>query len=218
MTAHLFFQQKRRTKLLRNMGSLIIACHLRIFLLISIVSLSACTGLIKTQKKTVEIAKNTWFTLQTPNSLGSSIRLVQQIESIYQKESHVFISQVEVTPEKLTIVGMTPMGIKLFSLTWDGKELQHETSLLTQMKSIPFKLDYILADFQMTYWPKLSAGNRFNYQDKSQPSHHRTIFNRNTKVVSIHYQKDSPWQGKIEFKHLERGYQLNITTLQFENL
>ena len=80
----------------------------------------------------------------------------QWVHSISQKAEikvntshHELITQFDINPNNLTLVGLAPLGQALFTLTYDGHTLNSQQSVLL---GNDFKAEYLLAMIQLIYW------------------------------------------------------------------
>lgn len=68
-------------------------------------------------------------------------------------ESHELLTQLELEGERMTLVGLAPLGQALFTLVYDGNTLSSEQSVLL---GDSFKAEYLMAMMQLIYWPEQS--------------------------------------------------------------
>lgn len=85
---------------------------------------------------------------------GSSPQSFSQKVSIkVGDESHELLTQLELEGERMTLVGLAPLGQALFTLVYDGNTLRSEQSVLL---GDSFKAEYLMAMMQLIYWPEQS--------------------------------------------------------------
>ena len=85
-----------------------------------------------------------------PESLGYRLSISQVVASQFDGETRSLRVEVEVSPERLVMVGVSHIGVPLFSLELDAEGLR-ATSLSADV--LPFDPRYILSDFQLAHWP-----------------------------------------------------------------
>ncbi|MGL5047472.1 MAG: DUF3261 domain-containing protein, partial [Shewanella sp.] len=67
--------------------------------------------------------------------------------------SHELLTQLEIEDDRMTLVGLAPLGQALFTLVYDGNTLSSEQSVLLGDR---FKAEYLMAMMQLIYWPEQS--------------------------------------------------------------
>jgi hypothetical protein len=114
--------------------------------------------------------------------------------------------QVELSQDKIVMVGTTTSGAQLFELQWmDNQPYRLTKSPLG--KDIEVK--YLLADFQLVHWPKDLLLNYLTGVDIVDKDNTRTLSRAGKPVILIEHQ-----DGFIAFEHLERRYRLTIKVLE----
>ena len=185
--------------------------------------MAACTQGVVPTVKHVNIAQNLKFSLLSPESFGQSLSVLQSIELQYKGETQQLLAQLEITPNKMTFVGLSPMGNRLFTVLWTGQNFSDE-HLLKNIKDewpFPFEPKRILADVQLALWPNIPTQNGIKIRETALPNMSREILRSDLKqypIMRITYETRPFWQGLIIIEHLERNYQLSIETLQINRL
>ena len=182
--------------------------------IIILFALFACTQNTESVKP-LKIARDVEFSLLPPESFGQSLSLLQSLEINYKGESRQLLAQLEINPNKITLVGLSPLGNRLFTVLWTGESLSEE--YLAEWP-FPFSPKHILADVQLALWLKIPQQDGFKIRDIQSPQLRREILRNEEIVMRISYETRPFWQGEILIQHLERGYQLSIQTLQSNQL
>ena len=182
--------------------------------LIILFALFACTQNTESVKP-LKIARDVEFSLLPPESFGQSLSLLQSLEINYKGESRQLLAQLEINPNKITLVRLSPLGNRLFTVLWTGESLSEE--YLAEWP-FPFSPKHILADVQLALWLKIPQQDGFKIRDIQSPQLRREILRNEEIVMRISYETRPFWQGEILIQHLERGYQLSIQTLQSNQL
>lgn len=187
--------------------------------LVFILCVSGCTALSPTMDiPRVSIAKDVYFNLLTSTQ---NVDVMQKITSTYKDSQHTLITQVQNRNGILTLVGLTPTGSRLFSITYDGKTI---TSWTSPLFLAPFDAGYVLADYELAALSVeevrrglQNSANIIEMQNKNDIE--RIIVNKEgTPVVNIAYIKNSDQSIKIiKYKNIERKYQLNIEIIENSN-
>lgn len=151
-----------------------------------------------------------------PESLGRPLRLSQVLKAEVAGQDRTFRFQVEVTAERLVMVGLTHMGMPLFSLTQDAGGLRVETPA---GGPFPFDPRYLLADFQLTFWPvpvlrPALGALGLRIEEKPDGLGRRVIGGDAKLLVDIAYPPHGISAGEIVLAHHDHPYRLRIVTLQ----
>ncbi len=185
--------------------------------------MAACTQDVVPLVKQVNIARNLKFSLLPPESFGQSLSVLQSLELQYKGKTQQLLAQLEITPKKMTFVGLSPMGNRLFTVLWTGQNFSDE-HLLKNIKDewpFPFEPKRILADVQLALWPNIPTQNGIKIRETALPNMSREILRSDLNeypIMRITYETRPFWQGLIVIEHLERNYQLSIETLQINRL
>jgi len=185
--------------------------------------MAACTQDVVPPVKQVNIARNLKFSLLPPESFGQSLSVLQSLEMQYKGKTQQLLAQLEITPKKMTFVGLSPMGNRLFTVLWIGQNFSDE-HLLKNIKDewpFPFEPKRILADVQLALWPNIPTQNGIKIRETALPNMSREILRSDLKeypIMRITYETRPFWQGLIVIEHLERNYRLSIKTLQINRL
>ncbi|MGI2209811.1 DUF3261 domain-containing protein [Shewanella baltica] len=178
---------------------------------------------------------------QTDSNTGVSSpqSFSQKVSIKVGKESHELLTQLELEGERMTLVGLAPLGQALFTLVYDGNTLSSEQSVLLGDN---FKAEYLMAMMQLIYWPEQSIrahlegghlvtglcdtveGNqsetlvdtRMNTIPCRQIYSQDTLISKSalqTHVVQIRYQQnvgDALWQAHISLTMPQAKFELEI--------
>ena len=183
----------------------------------------ACTQDVAPPVKQLNIAQNVKFSLLPPESFKQSLSVLQSLEVQYERETRHMLAQLEITPNKMTFVGLSPMGNRMFTILWTGQNFSDEY-LLKNIKDewpFPFEPKRILADVQLALWPNIPTQNGIKIRETALPKMSREILSsemNESPIMRITYETRPFWQGLIVIEHLERNYQLSIETLQINRL
>src|SRR5699024_5324758 len=85
-----------------------------------------------------------------PQTLGQSVTVRQQVTVRRGDQTRSMQVAMQVAPTQLTMIGLTAVGQRLFTLSWNGQQ----STLDSRISSID-SLDptRVLADLQLAYWP-----------------------------------------------------------------
>lgn len=192
--------------------------------------------LIKPTAKPVDISSP-----QTESKTGVSSpqSFSQKVSIKVGDKSHELLTQLELEDERMTLVGLAPLGQALFTLVYDGNTLSSEQSVLLGDN---FKAEYLMAMMQLIYWPERSIrahlegghlvtglcdtvernqgdtliGTRVNTIPCRQIYSQDTLISKSgqqTHVVQIRYQQnigDALWQAHISLTMPQAKFELEI--------
>ena len=144
----------------------------------------------------------------SPASLGASVRAVQQIRAEADGAAWRFQAVLEVSPERLTLVGLSGFDRRVLTVRYDGAEFAEETD-----SRVPAGLGgaQILQDFQLIYWPAtaiaaaLPAGFRLE-----ESGGERRLLRGESVVVRIRCANPIRLRGRCEYEALDGSHRLTI--------
>ena len=195
----------------------------RALLFVILWGMVACTQDAAPPIKQVNISRNVKFSLLQPESFKQSLSVLQSLEVQYERKTQKMLAQLEITPKKMTFVGLSPMGNRLFTMLWTGQKFSDEY-LLKNIKDewpFPFEPKRILADVQLALWPNIPTLNGIKIRETELPNMSREILRSDLNeypIMRITYETHPFWQGLIVIEHLERNYRLSIETLKINRL
>ena len=183
-----------------------------------IVAVSAGCASVETRKEMqqIDIATDVYLVLPGANELTASFDATQIITADHGDEKHSFEAHLEVRPGKITIVAVSAIGTVLFSITYDGVDLQARGVVEAQVVNA----EYVLADVLLSYWDAqwLAMHVKGAALDISSDGTVRTVLRQGEAIIRITHETPELWNGEAEFANLERGYALHINTVEFANL
>jgi len=151
-------------------------------------------------------------TLLTPASLERSLSLSQLIVGEFEDQRQSFHVEVEVTPTRIVVVGLTPVGVPIFTLEQEAGEVSVETLGAEQF---PFDPRHMLSDIQIAHWPEAALRNKFRdfgLAVREAPTENlREVLGEDGMVlVAVTYLAD----GDMVIEHFDRPYRLHIKSLK----
>ena len=180
---------------------------MRIATLLFIIFIAGCVTVEPVKK--VSIANGIDMQLLLPTQ---AISVTQKITARYKKNEHLLIMQVQGSPEKIVMAGLTPTGTRLFSLSFDGRTVENWKSPLF---TAPFDGSYVLADFELATFgvailrSALPANVLLTETVQNSTTRERSVLDAAGKtVIHIEYRG-----AQTRYCHLERDYCLQIEAL-----
>ncbi|AZG75265.1 DUF3261 domain-containing protein [Shewanella livingstonensis] len=126
------------------------------------------------------------------------INLTQMVNFTRGQDSHELLTQLELNPQRMTLVGLAPFGQALFTLVYDGQTLQSEQSLLLGGQ---FKAEYLMAIMQLIYWPteqvnqQLSGGKLI--AKTCNMALCKQLVDDNGALITLTYNNIDPWLAQV---------------------
>lgn len=150
------------------------------------------------------------FPLLAPSTLGTSRSALQVLRGTFGEHDVAFQCVVDVAPEHVTLVGLSALGQRWFSLRYDGSTLKAETN-----PQAPALLDpqRVLMDLQLALWPLAAlqqalAGSSWQV---TEPARATRRLRRDGHLVSeVHYAGTDPWLSRFWLSNFEFGYTLAV--------
>ena len=157
--------------------------------------------------------------LMPPHSFGRQVSLLQQVEGRRGGQSWRLLVQIEILRSRMTVVGLNPLGQRLFTLTLNKDSAVPEWQMENTdgAKALLFNPLRMMQDIQIVIWPALDLNP--GYVLEAQGCCNRTVtHDQQGPVISITYQSGDRVTGKTLLIHHDLGYQLSIETLAMELL
>ncbi|WP_444918700.1 DUF3261 domain-containing protein [Microbulbifer sp. JMSA003] len=139
-------------------------------------------------------------------------QLNQHLRIVYQGDEYELMAATFHTMESLKISLLSPEGISLLDVTYDGNEVSTHYHMSRAERVPPEKL---LADIQFVYWPiaqlreVLPVG--WNLDEAIVEGIYTRKLSHNGEVNSVaRYSSKDIWKAQIELEHKLLGYRLSI--------
>ncbi len=174
---------------------------------------TACAG---TPPREADVKEAPVFLSMPPQSLGRSMALSQLVTGEYDDQIHKMRYEVEVTPARLAVVGLSPLGVTLFTLVQEQGELTIET---WAKEKAAFDPRYTLFDLYLTYWPREAlqtalSSLRMRLDEDSDGSVRRVRGLDGALIATVAYPPDNLKKGEIVIQHFDVPYRLRIVTFE----
>jgi hypothetical protein len=178
---------------------------------------TACTAFEPQIHKSTKGAAtdNKYFLSLTPQSLGRNLSLSQLITGEYGGNTYRARYEVEIIGDRLTIVGLSPIGITLFTLVQEGAAI----TLDSRLKQIAgFDPRYTLFDLYLSYWPAEVLARALEQNgltlDVDARKSSRTVRDTDGNTVAIvTYPPERNAGGITTIMHADPAYRLRISPL-----
>lgn len=178
-------------------------------LALSVLLLAACAHTAPRTPRAGEIAAPSFASpgALTPRSAS------QVIHAAFGSRVATLRTAVQIDATRLTVIGVTATGMRLFTASFDGKQVSAERGPFVPKEVSP---ERVLADMQLALWPLASLQGAYtdSGQTVSEPYPGvRRVVRGDRLVAEVHYATDDPWNGRLWFVNFEFGYSLTIDTV-----
>ena len=152
--------------------------------------------------------------LLAPATLGADRSVTQIVRGALGEREVTMSCVVTVKDGAMTIVGLSAMGVRLFTLKYDGQSTSVDSMMAMPPQLTPERL---LADLQLVFWPldalrqPLAAAG---WQVSDAAPGTRRLRRDTLLVAEVHYATTDPWSGRSWLVNLEHGYTLSIESKQ----
>jgi hypothetical protein len=152
--------------------------------------------------------------LVDPSTLGGDRTVTQVVRGAFGPRDMTMSCVVTVKDGTMTVVGLSAMGLRVFTIRYDGKTTSVDNTLPVPAQLTPERL---LADLQLVHWPlkALAPPLQAAGWEVTEPAPGTRRLRRADRVVAeVHYAGSDAWQGRSWLVNLEHGYTLNIESKQ----
>jgi hypothetical protein len=144
------------------------------------------------------------FAVLPPASYGGQVQAEQRLTLSREGGSNTLQAFVNVTPEKISVIGATALGQRVMTLGYDAAGLRAEG---------PGASEQVLRDVQLVGWPLAAlqaavAGSHWRIEEPRAGL--RQVWRDETLATEIHYAGKSAWEGRCWLVNLDARYTLDI--------
>jgi hypothetical protein len=140
----------------------------------------------------------------------------QRLRAMVGDREIVLDCVVEVTRDRMTVVGLLPAGNRVFSVRYDGTRVEQERTPQVPPQLRP---EQLLADVQLAFWPEMALQDAFRdgHWTLTQPDRRtRRLLRDGRLIAEVHYGDADPWRGRVWLVNFERDYALIVDSLPLE--
>ncbi|MCF6767377.1 DUF3261 domain-containing protein [Thiotrichales bacterium 19S11-10] len=173
----------------------------------------------RTDTPSVMIAPDVYINLPTPNTLDINQQAKQILTATYtingKKDSYTSEVIVEITPARVILVAASGWGGTIFSINYDGKTIDSSS---LPMPNANMGIKHTLSDFIFTYasdqvLDQMLALSGIKLVSKPK---RREFWLDKKLIMSINYQYDNPWKGKVKLHNYLYHYTIDVETFKLE--
>lgn len=154
--------------------------------------------------------------LLAPPSFGAEAQVQQLLHVSYGKDEAALHSVVRIDAAKISLIGLTASGQRLFTLDYDGENLQATRAAFAPEQIAP---ERILADLQFAHWPLpalQAAWAPFGYAVSEPRAGLRQLRRDGLLIAETHSTAAGPWPARLWLVNLRYGYTIDIESQALE--
>jgi hypothetical protein len=124
----------------------------------------------------------------------------------------LFEVNLSVTPERLLLAGVDPLGRQALTLRWAPGRLVVQAAAFLPAALRP---ENMLADIMLLYWPEapVREGLAASGATLASGPRWRAVRVGPDEVIRIDYASDTPWNGALRHRNLAWGYGLEVQSV-----
>ena len=148
-------------------------------------SLAGCTA-SEPPSGSVAIAPGVTLRLPNANELGRSVEAAQMVRANYRQQDIVFEGQLSVTPGRLLLACIDPLGRPAMTLRWEQGRLSAQTA---EWFPASLRPENMLADIMLIYWPQASLRSGLGASNATVQDgpHRRMVLSGPQPIIQIDY-------------------------------
>lgn len=152
--------------------------------------------------------------LLPPASAHRKIEISQQLRLERSGQSFEALGALQLDDKELSLAVLGPLGNRMLSLRWDGKNLAEERDP-TLPADLPLKA--VLRDLQYALFPAdairdiLPGGWELTEESLAGGRHRRNIRHNGLSVIIIVYEGEDPYLSALTLTHKTFNYSITVT-------
>ena len=192
------------------MNPALFPCRTGAVVLLSALFLGGCALFAKPPPPASEVASP--VAPLPAETLGQTRNSFQIVRAAFGKQEATMQCAVNVTPQRMQVIALSAMGLRLFSIA-----VENGQTIVERAPGIPDQVqpEQILRDIQFCYWPlaALQAGYKGTAWEVTEPSAGTRRLKRDGRLIAeVHYASPGtdPWQSRLWLANFEYGYSLAV--------
>lgn len=182
---------------------------LTVFLLMG--TLAGCSAASQPRAASAFIGPDLRFAIPSPRELGHPVDATQLVTAHFRGQTQVFEAHLSVSPERLTFIGLDPLGRRALTVTASDAGITVDAA---PWLPSGLRAENILADVAIVYWPEeavrrgLSRTSAVLHAD----AHERTITADGQEIIRVEYESKpgEAWAGAARYRNIAFGYDLEL--------
>jgi hypothetical protein len=167
--------------------------------------LSGCVSAPRTDAGPISTSRP----LASPAAAGSHAAS-QVVRGAFGMREMTLSCVVSIDGNAMSVVGLNAMGVRLFTIHYDGNLVSVEKTIAVPDALTPERL---LADLQLVFWPLKSLQQTLSpagFEVNEPAAGTRRLRHGERLVAEVHYSSDYPWTARTWLVNFEPGYSLQI--------
>ncbi|QBH98568.1 DUF3261 domain-containing protein [Limnobaculum zhutongyuii] len=154
------------------------------------------------------LKRGTKVTLPAP-TLASPLHYQQLLTATVEGKSQSMLVLLDADQDKITLAALSPVGIRLFKLTYDATGIHTEQSI--SLPQLP-PAEQVLADIMLSYWPiaDWQAHLPEGWQLSDQQNQRILTDNKGNVISEIQYLSENNRRKPVLITQHHFGYQISI--------
>lgn len=172
--------------------------------------LNGCS-LLQQESTTAWLKPGVHVTLPAP-TLAQPLKRQQFLTATVNGKSDSLITMLDGDGQTLTLAGLSPIGIRLFKVTYTANQIETEQSIA--LPQLP-PANQVLADIMLSYWPLDVWQNRLpeGWQLKDEQNKRLLLDETGQTITEIHYLLENGQKEPVSIVQYAFHYQITITNM-----
>ncbi len=167
---------------------------------------------------TQQVAPKAWANKEVEISLPpptseQPLQIQQLLTTTFNNKTHSLVVLLDVQKDQLNLVGLTPVGIRLFTVNYNQKGIQ--TKLNLPIPNLP-KANQVLLDIMLAYWPVSTWSDHLPEHWSLQDTDHKRYLKNDKEetIVEISYQTSNSVRIPKKIVHHQFGYTIDLENME----
>ena len=157
----------------------------------------------------IPAATGSW-PLLAPATLGAPRTATQRLRAMHGNREISIECAVDVDDARILLIGLLPAGPRLFTVTYDGRQVDAQAS-----RSLPAVLSpqRMLNDLQLVYWPLAALEQALSptaWRVTEPDPRTRRLLRDGALVAEVHYAGADRWRGRAWLASFADDYSIAI--------
>ncbi len=180
--------------------------NLPFFLLVALLTL----GCAAARQPRLSLPNGGWLDLTVPGPMPAGQALTQHFRIDRGRTRFEFEGQVELEPQRLTLIGLTPLGSRGFSADWSQARLSYDH---LPFYNLPLSATELLGAWQMAFMAPTELGPALaKAEAELVESADGRLFKRHGQIWAQVRTQTTASGALTQIDWLARGFRLTITT------
>ncbi|PMH44591.1 hypothetical protein BCU68_03580 [Vibrio sp. 10N.286.49.B3] len=155
--------------------------------------------------------------LLSPNSYQGSLVAQQLMTVEFEQKEYRLQMLLEITPEQITLVGLSSFSLPMFNISWDGFNLKSQSNLPESAEVL--SAERMMEDIMFALWPQSSLQPLLSTKEwQVEVSNQARSFSDSDQnlIMTIDYKNHHQVNGTINVSYHDIGVEYQLKTLQWD--